>query len=55
MVYQRRESDKVNKCLFFLLDKHLYSTNALTHIMDFTVVCKLNNEDDLKCFEDVIK
>ncbi|CAI9259172.1 unnamed protein product [Lactuca saligna] len=40
VVYQIRSSDKYQKSFFFLLDKHLYSSSALNHIMDFTVACK---------------
>ena len=54
VVYQRRRDDKVQKSLFFLLDKHLYSSTAPNHIMELTVACKLNKERDLKCFNDMI-
>lgn len=55
ILYQRRSGDKVQKSLFFLLDRHLYSSSTLNNIMEFTVACKLNSEGDLKCFNDMIK
>ncbi|CAI9294032.1 unnamed protein product [Lactuca saligna] len=50
VIYQRRSGDKVQMNLFFLLDKHLYPSSALNHIMELTVACKLNSEGHLKCF-----
>ena len=55
VVYQRKEDEKVQKSLFFLLDKHLYSTVVLNNIMGLTVACKAKNDADLKCFNDMIK
>ncbi|CAI9272161.1 unnamed protein product [Lactuca saligna] len=55
VVYQRKDGDKVQKSMFFFLDKHLYSIAALSNIMGLTIACKANNDANLKCFNDMIK
>ena len=55
VVYQRKDGDNVHKSLFALLDKHLYSIAALNNIMALIVVCKANNDANLKCFNDLLK
>ncbi|CAI9272355.1 unnamed protein product [Lactuca saligna] len=55
LVYQRREGGNVQKSMFLLLDKHLYSTTVLNNIIGLVEVTKSNISDDLKCFTDMIK
>lgn len=55
MVYHRREGEKVHMSMFFLLDKHLYSINALNNVIGPVEASKTNNVVDLKCFTDMIK
>ena len=55
VVYQRTTDQTVQKQMFFLVDKNLYSTTALTYIMGFTEACKTNAIIDQKCFSDMIK
>ncbi|CAI9285120.1 unnamed protein product [Lactuca saligna] len=54
-----QESDKdgtnVQKCLFSLLDKHLYSTSCLNYIVGIIEQCKTNVVADKKCPVDMIK
>lgn len=53
--YQRKEGQKVQKCMFFLMDEHLYSTSYLNYVMELTEVYKANDAADQKCFSDMIK
>ncbi|CAI9276993.1 unnamed protein product [Lactuca saligna] len=55
VMYQRKEGEKVQQILFFLLDKHLYYTAALNNIMGLTVACKTNDDANLKGFNGMIK
>lgn len=54
-VYQQREAKMFKKNMFFLLDKHLYSTSALNIILGLVEATKFNNKDDRKCFTDMIR
>ena len=53
--FQLREGEKVQMCLFFLSDKHIYSTSCLNYILGITEQCKANDTADKKCFTDMIK
>ncbi|CAI9293323.1 unnamed protein product [Lactuca saligna] len=55
VVYQRKTDQKVQRCIFFLLDKHVHSTYALNYILELTEACKLNDDGDKKCFYNMIK
>lgn len=50
-----REDLNVQKCLFFLLEKHLYSISLLKYILGITKQYKPNDVADKKCFADMIK
>ncbi|CAI9287320.1 unnamed protein product [Lactuca saligna] len=54
VAFQKSEGKKVQKCSFFLLDKHLYSTSCLNYILELTEACKENEDSDKKCFLDIL-
>ncbi|CAI9296682.1 unnamed protein product [Lactuca saligna] len=55
VAFQQTEGKKVQKCLFCLPDKHLYSTSRLNYILGITKECKVNDVADKKYFADMIK
>ena len=54
VVYNRKSGEKVQKSVFFLRDKYLYSTTAMKTILAMVETCKTNFGADLKCFSDMI-
>ncbi|CAI9262157.1 unnamed protein product [Lactuca saligna] len=50
-----REGKKVQKCLFSLPNKHLYSTSCLNYVLGITKQCKANDATDKKCLANMIK
>ena len=54
VAYSQKCSEKVQKSVFFLRDKHLYSTTALKTILAMVETCKATSAADLKCFLDMI-
>lgn len=55
VVYQRRVDQTTQRCIFFLMDKNLYSTTSLNYILGLTEAFRLNNVADQKCFSDMIR
>lgn len=55
IIYNRKEVDAVQKSMFYLRDKHLYSTAALKSILSMVDACKANLASNLKYYLDTIK
>lgn len=54
IVYNKKEGEVVHKCMFFLRDKHLYSSSAMKIILSSTKANKVNSAADNKCVSDMI-
>ncbi|CAI9296083.1 unnamed protein product [Lactuca saligna] len=54
IVYKRKEGEVVQNCMFFLMDKHLYSSSALKTILSSTEAHKANFFGDVKCVSNMI-
>ncbi|KAL7587072.1 hypothetical protein Lser_V15G40115 [Lactuca serriola] len=52
VMFTRNEGQK---CLFALVDKHLYTTACLEHVLGIIHRCKQNTADDVKYFDDMIQ
>ena len=52
VMFTRAEGER---CWFALVDKHLFSTTCLEHILDIIHCCKQNKESDKKNFPDMIQ
>ena len=50
-----KEGDEIKKCMFYLRDKHLYSTNTLNSILTKAEVNMTNSVTDFKCVLDMIR
>lgn len=50
IVYKRKDGDVVQNYMFFLRDKHLYSSAASKTILSLAEACKANFVAELKCF-----
>ena len=45
----------VKNAFFALIDKHLFSTTCLEHILEIIHMCNQNNEADKKLFTDMLR
>lgn len=55
IVYKRKEGEVVQNCMFFLRDKHLYSSSTLKTILVSAEAHKANSSADFKCVADMIR
>ena len=55
VMFHRGSGTNLQKCLFELPDKHLFSTVCLEIIFDITSQCKLNDEAAKKFYSDMIR
>ena len=50
-----KERGDVQKCLFALRDKHMFSTSYLNYVLEITEQCKENDAAVKKCYSDMIR
>lgn len=50
-----KDGEEIKNCMFFLRDKHLYSTSALNSMLTRAEANKTNSDADVKCVLDMIR
>ncbi|CAI9285123.1 unnamed protein product [Lactuca saligna] len=54
IMYKKKEDGDLKNRMFFLRDKHLYSTSIMNQILARANVNKTNTDSELKCISDMI-